>query len=244
MGNGIYSVVSGAVANMRRMEAVSNNLSNVSTPGFKADKVPFSEVLSRMQASGTGESLQRFVKADAPVADFSPGRLSHTEDPLDLSLDGPGFLVLKRGEQTVFNRGGRLAADSEGMLVDAQGHRVLGDDDQPLKVGPDATGVKISEDGTVATKAGVVGHLKLVEFDDPRQLQRIGGPIFVAPAGVEPVAAEKTTTKQGYVESSNVNTMLAVSEMVMATRRYEALHRMIATFGEMDRRAATIAKDL
>jgi flagellar basal-body rod protein FlgF len=237
MAAGIYSAVSGAVASMRQLEAVSSNLANVDTPGYKAQRLAFSEVLARV--GGTGAPPSSFVQPGAPINDMRQGHLRTSSSSLDVALEGPGFLVLQGPNERLLGRGGHLSVNREGELTDANGYRFLDPRGRPVRVGPDVGQVRLEPDGTVRAAKGKVGRLQLVEVDDARKLRRIGGPLYQMPPGVSVAPAAETQVRQGQTELPNINPVLEVTAMVTASRRYEALHRMISTFREIESRTAT-----
>jgi flagellar basal body rod protein FlgG len=237
MAHGIYSAVSGAVAQTRVLDTVANNLANVSTPGFKGERVSFAEVLSQAAARGGRPGVTNsFVKIAEARMDLRPGMLRPTEHPLDVALEGKGFLCLQDGNREVYSRGGTLHIRADGVLSDSMGKALLGRNNKPLRPGLEAGNLTIDAEGSVRTKDGVVGTLKIVEFAQPAVLQRQGGNVVAAPpeAGVE--LAKETKVRQGHLEAANVNPVSEVSSMILASRAYESMHSLISTFREIEAR--------
>ncbi len=235
-GVGLYQAVSGAVAQTHLLDTVANNLANVSTTGFKTERIRFDEVLAR--AAGRGRPLSgSFVRAGLSALDLRPGALRPTENPLDVALEGRGYLTVKDGATLAYTRGGTLKITSDGVLADAEGRPLIGRDDRPLRTGVDPVGLVIERDGKVRTAGGDVGVLKLVEAVQPTALRPKGRNLVDAPPGALR-AATGTEVRQRHLEGSNVNAVTEITSMIVASRSFETLHRVISTFKEMDTRAA------
>jgi flagellar basal body rod protein FlgG len=235
-GVGIYQAVSGAVAQSQVLDTVANNLANVSTSGYKNSRIRFDEVLAR--AAGKGRPpAGSFVRVGETRMDLRPGPLRPTENALDVALEGPGYLTVRDGNQLAYTRGGSLQIRGDGVLTDGEGRPLLGRDQRPLQVGVDPVGLVIERDGRVRTSAGEVGVLKLVEVVRPEAIQRKGQNLILAPPDALK-AATATQPRQRHLESSNVNAVTEITSMIVASRTYETLHRVISTFRDMDTRAA------
>lgn len=242
--NGIYPALSGASAGSQAMEVLANNVANSASGGFRAQRLGFHEVLTRAQGGARGPASRRdlrFVGVDALRPDPTPGPLRQSGAETDLALKGPGFLVAATGGATGprYLRGGALQRDPEGRLLTAGGAALLGTDDQPLRV--PAGALSISARGEVRVDRKVVGALKVVEFDDPARLRPVGGGLHAAPAGAAARAATQTEVLPGYLEGANVNPVKAMTDVIVCARHYEALHRVIETYREVD---TTAARDL
>jgi flagellar basal body rod protein FlgG len=235
-GVGIYQAVSGAVVQSQLLDTVANNLANVSTTGFKGSRVRFDEVLARASAKGR-PAVGSFVRVGETRMDLRPGPLRPTENALDLALEGPGYVTVRDGNGLAYSRGGTLQIRTDGVLADAEGRALLGRDERPIRTGVDPVGLVIERDGRVRTAAGDVGALKLVEVVRPEAIQRRGQNLILAPATALKVAAA-TQAKQRHLEVSNVNPVTEITSMIVASRTYETLHRVISTFREIDTRAA------
>lgn len=201
-----------------RQAALSNNLANTATPGFKAERV-----FARLLADAT-------VAPDA-AADFSPGSVTPTGRPLDVALDGDGFLVVETEGGERWTRGGSLAIDADGVLVDGAGNPVVGDTG-PILLPPGE--VEIHEDGSVWVEGGIVGRLKVERPDGDAELVRQGATLWLKPDETEEVT-ERTRVLQGHLEESNVDPVGALVEMIEIQRAYSVVQRsMQAADGMME----------
>ncbi len=242
MSVGIYSAVSGAITSTRRMDVLSNNLANVSTPGYKGERLAFSEVLGKRVGAGTSDAS--FAAVATGKMDLSQGPLKRTDSPLDVALEGPGYLVVKRGDGVAYTRGGALAIGRDGQLVLANsGEPLLDEKRRPIRLQTDGPTPLIGRDGTLRQGQGRVGKLLMVEFDQPQQLERLGATLYKAPQRAGEAMATRTALRTGYIERPNVNAVRGVTSMISASRAYEALHRVISTFREVDSAAARIANE-
>ena len=230
MANGIYNALSGATTQARVLDVVSNNLANVNTPGYKAGRVAFEEVLAR--AAGQTK-LDSYVREAAVSMDLRPGALRSTERKLDLALEGKGYLCLQDGAREVYTRGGDLRLRADGTVTNAGGLPVLQKGGGPLRlpVGTDLSTLVVDAAGKVSAGNAPVGTIKVVEFESPGALKRQGANLFTG-AGAQEASA--TRVKQGFLESSNLNMVRGISSMIVASRTYEAFHRLISTFREVD----------
>ena len=219
----------------RQMDVVANNVANVNTNGYKADRSMFQEYL----ASGAHED--NFLASDRRVSyvqdratfhDFSQGAAEETKNPLDVAINGGGFLVVQTPAGERYTRDGALQINNQGQLVTAGGNPVLGNSG-PIVFQPTDKQVSIASDGNVTVLEGasridsVRGKLRVVSFAQAQNLQKEGFNLYSAGAGI---AAQPDTTsklRQGFVEKSNVNSVLEMSRMIEVTRTYTQIANML-----------------
>ena len=199
MENALLVGLSRQVALQRELDVVANNIANLNTTGFKADGSLFEEYLMPRRATqirGTDRRVS-FVQDRATWHDMSQGPIERTGNPLDVAIDGNGFLVVQtpRGER--YTRNGALQINANGQLVTSDGYPVLGDGG-PITFQPNDRDISISNDGTISVREGISntrirtrGKLRLVSFANPQQLQKDGTSTFDAPAGVTPQAPHR-----------------------------------------------------
>jgi flagellar basal-body rod protein FlgF len=240
MANGIYVATAGAVANQRQLDVVANNLANVGTAGFKGQRVSFGEVLQKQMAEDPPVELH-FTQVQKAATDFGQGPLRRTGNSLDIALEGPGFVEVMQGTQVRYSRGGALTLDKAGFLVDAAGNRLVGHDNRPIQVQAEGAQLAWDRNGNLSAGTRNVGRIKVVEFANTAQLKRVGDTLFSAPPNAAQPAV-KTAVRGGMFEAGNVNPVRGVSSMITASRAYEAFHRIITTFREVDSKAANMAK--
>lgn len=236
MENAQLISLSRQIALQRQMDVVANNLANINTTGFKAEKMLFEEYLmpvARDRDFISSDQQLAFTQDWGTAHDLTEGTIEPTGNPLDVALHGEGFLAVMTPAGERWTRGGSLQIGANGVLVTLDGHPVLGDGGE-IKFDPEEGDITIADDGTVSTSAGTKGRLKLVEFADPGSLSREGSGLY---AGGAPAAATSTTVAQGVVERSNVSGVLEMSEMVRVTRSYESIASLLQRQDEMRRGA-------
>jgi len=239
MNSGYYAACTALMARTEALETIANNLANVSTTGFRASHDVFSSLLAT-----TGDSPLSVLNQDAndygvlsgTRMDTSQGALVKTNNDLDLAMEGPGYFAVQTGAGTVYTRGGNFRVSPVGQLITAAGDPVIGDNNRPIiLVG---TPVAISPDGTISTNGAISGRLKLVEFAPTVDIKSAGGAYYDAPSG-SAVRAQKSQVRQGMLESSNVNPVTSVVELITAQREVETMRHVLTMInGELDKTAA------
>lgn len=226
MQNAILIGLSRQVGLAREMDVVANNLANLNTTGFKADNSIFEEYLaSAARADQTGGRVS-FVRDRGIWHDMSQGAVEQTGNPLDVTIKGPGFLVVQTPAGERYTRNGALQINSTGQLVTADGYPVLGDGG-PITLQQNDRQVSITRDGSLSVREGTSiidsqrGKLRLVDFANPQQLQKEGASLFAPVGGATPQPAAATSGLiQGAVEKSNVSGVVEMSRMIEITRTY------------------------
>jgi flagellar basal-body rod protein FlgG len=247
----------GLDAQSARMRVIANNLANVNTTGFKRDRVQFETLAYQtMTAPGapssaealyaTGLSLGSGVQMTGTARINSQGALSATDNPLDIAIEGDGFFQIALPDgRTGYSRAGNFNLSAEGQIVTGEG-LVL----QPqIQVPEGAQSLTIGSDGTVSamlpgeTEATQLGQIELARFVNPSGLQALGDNLFTETAAsgapqVGVAAADgRGTIRQGMLESSNVNVVQELVDMIETQRAYEVNSKMIAATDEMLRNA-------
>jgi flagellar basal-body rod protein FlgF/flagellar basal-body rod protein FlgG len=218
----------------RNQERVANNLANANTTGYKRDRF-FTEALNeRLDAQGAPRSDRRVRQAN----DMSAGALKDTGNPFDVALGGDGFFVTRPegGNARHYTRAGHFVVGSEGTLRTPGGKAVLGEGGA-IQVPVEAEGkVNIAKDGTITMGDTQVGRLRVVQFNNPEQMERTQGAAFVA-NGATPETMEDPTVLQGKVETSNVSPIAEMTDMIETSRHYDAQQKAIRTTNEVLSRA-------
>ena len=244
MENALLVGLSRQVVLERQMDVVANNLANVSTTGFKAERSMFQEFLN------TGAHEDNFARPDRRISfvqdratyhDLSTGPLEQTKNPLDVAVDGKGFLVVQTPQGERFTRDGSLKINAQGQLVNGSGFPVLGTGG-PIVLQPTDKEVSISPDGRVSVLEGTSiidslrGKLRVVSFDRPQSLIKEGGNLFAATSD-QGTPDIKSVLRQGYVEKSNVNSVMEMTRMIDVTRTYTQISAMLQQESELRKTA-------
>lgn len=233
MNAGLYSAVSGSVSAQTRLDAITNNLANSSTPGFKAERL-----VQRAEPVGTavsGTAVPTPITRGRLETDFSQGPIATTGNPLDVALSGAGFLVVdgERGER--LTRRGNFAIDADGFLATSDGLRVQGENGD-LNVGRGR--VAITPDGGVRAGDVSVGKLRVVKVADPAALIREGGTMF-ALGKQQPVelAPGEVEVMQGALEGANLSPVENLVALIDTMRGFEAYMRAAERLDQVTGRA-------
>lgn len=231
---GLYTAASGMIAVEQRQDIIANNLANVATPGYKRlqpVQLGFYEVLSpkllnpahfNREAAPAGG-----VKSVESFTNLAPGSLRITEDPLNLALTGPGYVVVNTPQGERYTRDGHFSRDQEGQLATAEGYKVLADDGTPIDVAGGT--ITISQEGSVLVDGLVSGKIQVVEFQEPKRLERVGDNLYRASDAIlqQSGAAKETNLVQGSLEMSNVQLPVEMTSMMLGMRAYEANQKVI-----------------
>jgi flagellar basal-body rod protein FlgF len=228
-----YVALSGQLSLEKRMETLAGNIANANTPGFKAGLVDFKTLLSQAGPSGTS-----FVATGNNVLDMSGGGLTQTGNPLDLAVNGEAAFAYQSPEGTYYSRDGRLALAADGRLQNLEGHALLDPSNAPIILDPSAGEVTIGRDGRILQAGNVVGQIGLFGIDSSRGFGRRGSSGFVPKDTPQPVVDFGTTSiAQGFVESSNVNAVVEMVNLIRVTRAFEAASTFADKAMEAERNA-------
>ncbi len=211
----------------REFNIITHNLANASTVGYKRRCNAFSKLLA---AEGVGTGAEAAGKGDSKVSfDFSQGGLVGTGRSLDFALCGKGFFVVETPDGPLYTRNGLFRLDRNGQIVNSAG-RIISGESGPVVVPPNVslTQISVSGDGSVNANGEALGKFRLVDFgDNEDKLVAAGASCFRTLQGVTPKAAENLVVKQGFKETSNVQLVEELVDMVMVSRLYEANMKFI-----------------
>jgi len=238
MESGYYAACTALVTRMQALDTIANNLANASTVGYRSAQDDFTAVLAGAQgASGTAlnQAINNYGILGGSSLDFSEGSLQTTGNDLDVAIEGKGFFVVQTANGPVYTRNGNFQLSAQNQLITSAGDAVMGDRGVlTLPPGP----VSIAADGTISSNNAVVGKLKIVEFPPATQITSAGGTYYSAPVKAA-VPATASSLRQGALESSNVNPMEGMVELITAQRSAETMQKALAMFSsEMDKTAA------
>jgi len=234
---------SSSIALMQEYHAITHNIANANTAGFKRIASSFSGELAEQSAMlGSGEDSGGEIQFRSEI-DFSQGNLNQTERPLDLAIKGDAFFVIESPDKTEYTRNGQFGRNPAGQLVDYQGRLIAGENG-PITVpaGISDSQLEISRDGTVMAAGANIGKIRMVEFgDDITRLNPVGENCFMAPEDVFPVAAVRSSVEQGYRESSNVDSVRETINLMTVSRMYEANMKVMAKQSESTKSILNVA---
>ena len=228
------------VAQQRALDVVADNLANANTPGFKTERVQFSDWLSK-QSSGTtppGGSPIAYTQDRATWREQQAGTISHTGNPFDVAVTGDGYFTVNTPRGPRLTRDGRFGLLPSGTIADTAGDAVLDSNGQPIVLAPTDTSITIAGDGTVSSQNGQVGKIGVVQPTNPRVLSAEGNTLFLSGSTTTPVASP--ALEQGAIEESNVQPVLEMTRMMDGQRQFEFLAQFVQA--ESDRQQNSIDK--
>ncbi len=254
MFRALYTAASGMIAQQLNLDNIANNLANASTSGFRQRRLQFHDLLyQNVVMPGAASTQQTTVAAGLQIGLGTraiaseiiqrQGEFDSTGNPLDLTIQGPGFFqVTQPNGEIAYTRSGAFHTDGQGNLVTADGSAL----EPAITIPPNATSITIGADGTVSvtqpgqTDAQQVGTIQLALFANPGGLNSIGKNLFLATtASGDPVIGTPGGSEgigslaQGFLENSNVNVVEEFIQMIMAQRSYESNSRVVRAADEM-----------
>lgn len=248
MFSALWVAKTGLDAQQTRMEVISNNLANVDTTGFKSSRASFQDLVyqnvkqpggntTEQTQSPSGLMLGTGVRVVGTEKLFTQGNLSQTGNALDVAIQGRGFLQVSMPDGSVaYTRDGSLHMDQNGQLVTANGYPL----NPSITLPPNAQAVTIGTDGTVSVTLpgqaapSQVGTLQMADFVNPAGLQPTGDNLYVetassgSPQTGQPGLNGMGTVQQGSLETSNVNVVEALVNMIETQRAYEMNSKAIS----------------
>lgn len=260
----LYTAATGAKAQQLNIDVISNNVANVNTTAFKKVRAEFQDLLSQnMRTPGTlgdqGTTLPTGIQVGMGVRTagtqrlFMAGSSQETGNPLDVSIEGEGFFKVQLDNgQFAYSRDGSMKRDANGQLVTSDGFIV-----QPgISIPANATEIAITKNGTISVKTADsqtlsdVGQLAMVKFANPAGLNSIGHNLYqetpAAGAPIEGVAGQGdfagTMLNQGFLETSNVQIVEEMINLISAQRAFEANSNLMKAAGEVLQQANNIAR--
>ena len=249
----LWIAKTGMEGQQAKLDAISNNLANVGTNGFKRGGVLFEDLMyQNLRPAGaatseqtqlpTGLQVGLGVKVAASVRNFSQGSLQQTGNALDLAVKGNGFFQVQMPDgTTAYTRDGAFQLDATGAVVTSAGYTVL----PGITVPAGASSVNVAEDGTVTASVGgqvapqTLGQLQLASFINPAGLESKGGNLYGetsasgTPNAGAPGSAGLGALQRGFVEGSNVNVVEELVSMIATQRAYELNSKAIQTSDQM-----------
>jgi flagellar basal-body rod protein FlgF len=270
----IWVPLSGQVAQQRKVETIANNVANANTVGFKKDQLVFKEHLTALTKGSDDIHIPRkefspddfyhtqgaenaMVAVDGSFTIFEQGQLQPTNNPLDVALQGDGFIEVLTPTGVRFTRKGNLSINRDGELVTDTGFRVLSalnvsdeslrgpaainvpaPEERTIKI-PTSSKLTITREGDLLTRDGVFNRLSVVEFKDKHALRKEGSSLYITPDETNIVRNDvKTSVNQGFLEGSNVNAIEEMSELIKAHRHFESIQKAINAYDQISGKAA------
>lgn len=235
MSNALVTAIDSMQNDMRQMETLSQNMVNISTPGYRR-AIPsapaFAHAMAAAQPAGLpaqAPAAQAGPAAQAAV-DLSHGAVKQTGRAWDLAIDGDGYFELATPEGPVYTRAGDFTLDARGRLVSQSGHAVQGSQGEIVLNGPDAA---IGRDGRITQDGREVAQLRIVRFANAAALERSPSGALRAAAGASGEVDARAQLLSGHLEGSNVAPMREMVAMLQTTRHFESAQKLYQGYDEM-----------
>ena len=258
----LWSAATGMQAQTMNIDVISNNLANVATTGFKKSRADFQDLLYQtLRSPGVASSADTQVPTGIQVGTgvrpaavqkmFTQGEFVHTQNELDMAIEGEGFFqVIQPNGETAYSRSGSFKLDNEGRVVTSDGFAM----EPELTIPADSLAISVGIDGTVSVllagenQPTEIGNIELAQFVNPAGLRSIGRNLFMPSAASgdattgTPGAEAFGNIAQGYLESSNVSVVDEMVNMIVAQRAYETNSKTIQASDDMLQTATNLRR--
>lgn len=212
----------------RRMDVAANNIANSSTVGFKSEQPVFHEYVEKVKDAPVEDARKTsFVLDFGAIHDTAQGAFQATGNPLDVMIDGPGYLTVQAGDGSIaYTRAGFIKILENGDLAVSGGQRLLGDNDRPINIPEDQQRrITIASDGTVLGENGALGRIAVTAFANEVSVSPRGDGLITGANGRR-LAAREAQLKTGGVEASNVQPIVETTRMIDILRSYQTSARI------------------
>ena len=247
MDHALFLAMSGAKQNMQALQLRANNLANASTTGFRADLA----LARAKQDYGEGLPSRVFSMTERPGYNFTQGSVITTGRDLDVTVEGDGWIAVqdKTGKEGL-TRNGNLKVDQNGLLTNAQGHVVLGDNGAPITLPVPVSKIEIGHDGSIsvqpqgapASELKVVDRIKLVRPDDKDLFKDTNGLFRLKTPNASYQADSSVRIQTGAIEGSNVNAVGEMTALINLQRQFEMQVKMMKTAEDMDKSSDSLLR--
>jgi len=236
MLEGLRAAATGMTAQQRKMDALSNDIANVNTTGYKHERTSFRDLVASEAGAGGADGVRAGAGATAESIGrgWAQGALQATGQPLDVAVQGDGFLQVRLPDgRTALTRDGALQVDARGRLATSDGALLA--PPVTLPAGLTADAVAIGSDGTLYAQGRPLGRLTLVTVGAPHQLDDAGNGRYTtnAASGAPRAAGAGTTIAQGALEMSNVDLGDAMVDLMAAQRGFQMASQAVRTQDQM-----------
>lgn len=231
MESPLIVALSRQMAVYNQMSVLADNIANMSTNAYKAERPMFRQYIARTDQG----DVVHFPQENGLHREMRAGPIERTANELDVALRGDGYLTVETAQGTRYTRNGHLSLNSDGELVTSRGQRILNTADQPIVVPTDTRKITISKDGIVSGDEQNLGQIKLVTFDNFQRLKRAGEGLYVTDA--PPQRARNLELLQGHLEGSNVVPIIEMTQFMKAVGAYQSAKQIIDQEHERQRSA-------
>ncbi len=230
----IYVLASGGSRAMEQLDTTTNNIANANTSGFK--KLMIEQMSQRLDENGSDSNhLLVFPRFKQTLLDLHQGPLKQTQAPLDLAIEGQGYFVIRRQNETLLTRNGHFLLDGEGFLVDSLGNKVLDVNNKPILLDGQKE-ITITQEGAIYQEAEEVARLQIKDF---AKIEPVGESYY---KGTGAAREGEYKVHQGFLEGSNINPVLEMTTLITAQRKFEMYNNIIKSIDELNQKTNEIGK--
>ncbi len=234
MDSAFYIAGTAGLLAQQKLNSIAQNLANVNTIGYRADRRSFSTFLAGQSVldGSSGHTSAAYPVGGKQYIDSSEGAMIRTGSKLDMALNGHGYFRIRlKGGLEAYTRAGNFRLDGNGNLLTASGRSVLDDGGSPITL-PRGS-LTVLEDGSMSVNGKSVGRIGLVQITDPRAIRKMAGVLLTAsPTNVKP-AGSGVRVMQGFTESSNVNAVQAMVELISVQRSFQMTMKMLQQYDRL-----------
>ncbi len=219
MQAGLYVTLSAQVALERRLTTIAANIANQSTPGYRAEEIDFKSLVSK-----AGADRVAFVSEGESYISRRAGVPIKTDNPLDVAIQGQGWLALQTPDGTIYTKDGRMRMDGSGALASVDGYPVLDAGNSAILLDPEAGSPIIAQDGMITQNGHQIGAIGIFSLAQDAKLTRYNnsGVISDKPATAE-LDFGNNGMAQGFIEGANVNPVLELAKLIQVSRAFESI---------------------
>jgi flagellar basal-body rod protein FlgF len=224
-------------AQSRAMDVVASNVANISTPGYRAERMVFADWLSPQTGTSAprGDRSLAYTQDRATYRDRAEGTITQTGNPLDLALSGGGYFTVQTAAGTRLTRAGRFTLQANGGITDEAGNALLDTAGVPLRVSAADTQLTVTGDGSLSSQNGPIGKIGVVTPTDPNRMTAEGSRLFRADVPTTSVTSPKIV--QGAVEDSNVQPVQELVSMMSTQRGFQFVTQFVEAEGQRQQSA-------
>lgn len=224
MQSNLYISLSAQLALLKRMEGVAQNVANVSTPGYRAERISFQEYLSRQPGLTTS-----FVQSGQTYLSSQAGALEKTGNPYDIAVNGDAWLGISTPQGIAYTRDGRFSLSPQGELLSVQGFPLIDIGDSPIQIDTGGRVPSIGKDGSISRDGRTIATIGLFRIPPDAQLRRGENGSVVPDRPAEPqIDFNAASISQGYVERSNVEPVKEMTHLITIQRNFDAISNAVS----------------
>jgi len=233
MDNAVYLTLSRQLMLIDDMDVTANNLANQNTSGYQATHSLFTSYL----VNDDGRGNMAFANNISTYRSLDSGGLTMTGNPLDIAIDGDGYIVVQAPQGQRYTRAGALKINTAGSLVTAQGYPVLDTGGQQIFFNPEDREITIGSAGNISINGSERGQLDIVAFDSPQSMVKEGDGLLST--GATPNPATNVRVVQGALESANVKPVVEMTHMIKVSQGADESAKVIQIVYDLESRSAT-----